>query len=71
MQLYSDRLITEEIYDNLSGCETGLKKAELLLRALRANIGQNLREVIEVLRKNEIYEEIADKMSLEMNATHC
>ena len=70
-RLYSEDLIPEETYDNISTIgRTGRDKAESVLRALKAAISiqpESLRTLIEILKKNDALKVIANKMDLEMS----
>ena len=70
-RLYSEELIPEEVYDNISTSDrTGRDKAESVLHALKAAISiqpQSLRTLIEILKKNDVLKVIADEMDLEMS----
>ena len=65
LRLYSEDLIPEETFDNISTIgRTGRDKAESVLRALRATISiqpQSLRTLIEILRRNDTLKVIAKK----------
>ena len=71
MELYTKDLIPEGVYDNvITSGKTGHDKAELILHALRATISvqpQSLRTLIEILRRNDALQVIADKMDLELS----
>ena len=70
-RLYSEELIPEEAYDNISTVgRTGRDKADSVLRTLKAAISiqpQSLRTLIEILKKNDALKAIAEKMDLEMS----
>ena len=70
-RLYSEELIPEEAYDNISTVgRTGRDKADSVLRTLKAAISiqpQALRTLIEILKKNDALKAIAEKMDLEMS----
>ena len=70
-RLYSENLIPEDTYDNISTIgRTGRDKAESVLRALKAAISvqpQSLGILIEILRRNDVLKVIADEMDLEMS----
>ena len=69
-RLYSEDLIPEEAFDNISTSgRTRRDKAESILRALKATISiqpQSLRTLIEILKKNDALKAIAEKMDVEM-----
>ena len=71
MELYTEELIPEGVYDNvLTSGKTGHDKAELILHALRSTISiqpQSLRTLIEILRRNDALKVIAEKMDLELS----
>ena len=71
-RLYSEELIPEEAYDNISTIgRTGHDKAISLLHALRATISiepQSLKTLIEVLRRNKAFKAIADKMDEDVSS---
>lgn len=68
-KLYSEKLISEESLDNIDTLgKTGYEKANSLLRALRSTIStkpHSLKTLIEVLKKHDLLEVIADKMEQE------
>ena len=70
-RLYSENLISEEVYVNISSSSrTGRDKALSLLRALKATISirpQLLRTLIKVLKRDDALKVIADKMDLELS----
>ena len=71
-RLYSEELIPEETYDNISTVgRTGRDKAESVLRVLKAAISiqpQSLRTLIEILRRNDALKVIADKIDQELSS---
>ena len=71
MELYTEELIPEGVYDNVfTSGKTGHDKAELILHALRSTISiqpQSLRTLIEILRRNDALKVIAEKMDLELS----
>ena len=71
-QLYSEELISEEAYDNISSTigRTGRDKADSVMCALKAAISiqpQSLGILIEILRRNDALNVIADEMDLELS----
>ena len=72
IRLYSEDLIPEETFDNISTIgRTGRDKAHSLLHALRATISnepQSLKTLIEVLRRNKAFKAIADKMDEDVSS---
>ena len=72
LQLYSEGLVPDDTYDNIiTSCKPARDKANSLLHALRATISiepQSLKTLIEVLRGNEAFKAIADKMDKEASS---
>ena len=66
LQLYSEDFVPDNTYDNIiTSSKSGHDKANSLLHALRATISnepQSLKTLIEVLRRNNAFKAIADKM---------
>ena len=68
-RLYSEELITDDTLDNINSTNSkNREKAYLLLRALKATIDtrpQSLKTLIEVLKRNDAFKVIVNKMDQE------